>query len=119
MANKQQPLYVLLHLLQTSVIHPFAHLLLNLVYGIPELLRDGMSPQRIHIEVVGFRGEDQKGDHRHIRLLTLQVMVQTRQGFNKNIRSFVGVLISASDKEVQSLLQIKVKMSIKMTPNEL
>lgn len=119
MANKQQPLYVLLHLLQTSVIHPFAHLLLNLVYGIPELLRDCMSPQRIHIEVVGFRGEDQKGDHRHIRLLTLQVMVQTRQGFNKNIRSFVGVLVSASDKEVQRLLQVKVKMSIKMTPNEL
>lgn len=48
----------------------------------------------------------------------LQEMIQSRQRLNENIGAFVAELISTSDEKVQSLLEIKVEMPVKVTANE-
>ena len=45
-------------------------------------------------------------------------MVESGQGFNEDICTLVTELVSSGDEEVESFVQIKVIMTIKMAPNE-
>jgi len=46
-------------------------------------------------------------------------MVQSGQGFYEDVGSLVAVFVAASNKEVQSLIQIEIVMSVKMAANKL
>jgi len=90
--------------LQTSVEHPLAHGLLDVVDRIAQLLDHGMSSQRVHVEVVGLGGEDEKGHHRGVRLLVLEHRVQASQCLDEDVGSLVSKLVATGDEEVQGLI---------------
>lgn len=45
-------------------------------------------------------------------------MVESGKSFNENICPFVSKLISSSNKEIESFVQVEIKMTIKVTSNE-
>ena len=47
------------------------------------------------------------------------LMVQSCQGFDENISTFISKFISSRRKKVQSFVQIEIKMSIKMSTDKL
>ena len=44
---------------------------------------------------------------------------KAHQCLDKKIRAFVGKFVSSGDKKVKRLVQIKVVVAVKMTPNEI
>lgn len=46
-------------------------------------------------------------------------MVQASECFNEDVSPFVAELVTTSDEEVQSLVEIEVKMPVKVTASEL
>jgi len=50
-----------------------------------------------------------------MRQRDLDVVVETRQSFNEHVGAFVGELIATRREEVQSLVEVEVKMSTTTT----
>ena len=48
---------------ETGLVHSFADFFLDFVDGVLQALGDGVTPQRVHVEAVCRRWEDQENHH--------------------------------------------------------
>ena len=62
--------------------------------GSPQLLGDGLSLERVDVEAVGARGEDEECDDSDVAVAGLEVVVQARQSLDKDVCPLVGELVS-------------------------
>ena len=106
------------HSRQTGFVHPPTNILLDIVYGVLQLLGNGMTAQTLHIEIVGFRWENHESHHRYIGQLTLQVVIEASQRFDKHISTFVSKLVPSSNEHIQRFVQIKIEMTVEMAASE-
>jgi hypothetical protein len=103
---------------ETMFIEAVADVLLHLVDRISELFGDGLAPQRFNIEVVGSSRHDDECDDRHFGFQFFQLVIESRQRLDEEIRSFVGKLIATSNEEVQSFFQVEVVVAVKMASHK-
>lgn len=45
-------------------------------------------------------------------------MIQSRQRFNEYVSTFIAEFVTASDEKVQSFIQVKVEMTVKVSANK-
>lgn len=107
-----------MNLRQACLVHPLANILLDLMHSIPQRLRHRMTPQRLHIEVVGLRWKDQERDNGHIGQQLFHPVIQSCQGLDEDISALVTELVSSCDEEVQRLVQVEVKVPVEVATNE-
>lgn len=103
---------------QARVEHSGSDILLHPVNCVPQLLRNRMTPQAVHIKVIGFGGENEKSYHGHVRQLVLQIVIQTGQRFDEHVGAFVTEFISSGDEEIQCLIEIKIEVTVEMSARE-
>ena len=46
-------------------------------------------------------------------------MIESGQSLNENVSPFVTKLVATSNEKIESLIQIKIKMAVKVTSNKL
>ena len=60
---------------QTLLEYPLAYLVLDMVHCVLQLLGDGLTPQGLHVKVVGLCRKDQESHH---RILTVSLLKTTK-----------------------------------------
>ena len=60
---------------QTLLKYPLAYLVLDMVHGVLQLLGNGLTPQGLHVKVVGLCWKDQESHH---RILTVGLLKTTK-----------------------------------------
>jgi hypothetical protein len=92
---------------------------LDFGHGILKLLRDGLTFQRIDGVRMCLSWRDYKCDNGDVRTRRLQPVIKTGKSFDEHIKPFVSVLVAASRKHVERVLEVKVDMPVKVTAYEL
>ena len=77
-----------------------------------------MASQRLHVEVVGFGGEDEEGHHRDVGMGGLQVVVESGQGLDEDVGTFVAEFVATGDEEVEGLVEVEVVVAVEVAADE-
>ena len=101
------------------VKQPCPNPVLDFGHGILKLLRDGLTFQRIDGVRVCLSRRDNKCDNGNVRTRRLQAVIKTRKSLDEHVKAFVSVLVAASRKHVEGVLEVKVDMPVKVTAYEL
>merc|ERR1740137_374090 len=78
-----------------------------------------MSFQRLNIKACVFGRKNDESYDCYITTTSFEVVVEPCKGLNENISTFIAKLIAASSEEEQSLVQIKVNVSMEMPMDKL
>ena len=79
----------------------------------PELFGDRLSLKRVHVEAVGLCRQDDESHHSDVTVRRLQVVVQPCQGFQEQVDSLVGELISVLCKHEYMYVHVMGRPYIK------
>ena len=84
---------------QASLVESLAHIFLNTVYRVLQALGDGVTFQGLHVEAVCLRWENKKSNNSHVTVCILKQMIESRQGLNEQVSSFVCELVPRQGRE--------------------
>lgn len=104
--------------LQTDLVKPLAHLLLNAVDGFPQTLGDGSSSQALNVEVVGFCWENHKCNHGGVRVGRLEIVVEPGERLDEHVGALVAELVTSGNEEIKSFVQVKIIVAVEVAPGE-
>merc|ERR1719431_1168031 len=103
----------------TTLIHSCSHFFFNFCNSFLERFCYSMSLQRFNIETCIVCWENDECYDCNITTTSFQIMIQSRQRFNKDISSFVSKLIPSSNEEEKCFFKVEVNVSIKMSIHKL
>jgi len=95
-----------------------ANVLLNGADGIVERLEYGLTLEGLDGKRGGLSGHDNKSDNGHVRAGCLEAVVETGQGLDEHVNTFITVLVTTSGEEVQGLVGVEVVVAVEVTTNE-
>lgn len=104
---------------EARVVHALANFLLNLLDGVAQLLGDRVAAQALDVEVVGFGGEYEECDDRHVGLLVFQQVIEAGQRFDEHVGALVAELVAAGDEQVQRFVQIEIEVAVEVAAHKL
>lgn len=92
--------------------------LLNDMGSVPQRLDDGLALECLDSERSGLGRHDDKGHNRHLASGRLEPVIESCQGLDEHVDTFIPVLVSASSEDVERVVGLKVVVTVEMTSNE-
>jgi len=81
-------------------------------------LDDGLTLESLDGQRSGLSWHDDKGDNGHVRSGRLHLVVQASKRLDKHVDTFIPVLVTTSGEEVESLIRVKVVVSVEVASNK-
>ena len=103
---------------QRTLEQSLSDALLDNLYGVPQGLDHGLTLQSFDSQGVRLSGHDDERHNGGLRAGSLEAVVQPREGLHEHVDTLIPVLVTASGEEVKGVVQIKVIVAIKVTPDE-
>lgn len=104
---------------ERSLEQLLANVALNVSNSIVQALDYGLALQCLHSKRSRLSRHDDEGNDSHVGAGRLHTVVQASQRLNEHIHTLISVLVTSSSEEVESLVRVKIVVSIEVAADKI